>query len=189
MRPLKAKHDVRGGEGSTNHVPKDSGFTRMGPNKKYGHNYTTKHKNDRRIVGFNVRSFPKRFNTSRRNELRKFLSDLAPDSLGLMETNTYWSLLLVEERLYETTFPWFKRRTIATAYNIHSHKEKFQPGGCAQLTVNELAGRRIQSGNDSRGLGRWTRQVLRGKNLSERFGIARLVPKKNTFRKNQQHIY
>ena len=136
----------------------------MGPNKKYGHNYTTKNRNDKRIVGFNVRSFHKQFNTSRRNKLSKFLSDLAPDSLGLMETDTYWPSLPVEERLYETTFPWFKRQTIETAYNIHSHKEKFQPGGCAQLTVNELAGRKIQSGNDSRGLGRWTWQVLRGKN-------------------------
>lgn len=76
----------------------DSGTTRMGPNKRWRHNYHTKHINDRRVVGFNINSFPKQHNKDgRRTELKKFLKDLAPDIWGLIETNTYWLLLPVEE--------------------------------------------------------------------------------------------
>ena len=116
MRPFLARRGVGGGEGLTNRVPRvNPGSTRMGPNIRYGHDYSTKHINDRRVVSFNIRSFPKKYNKSRRSEFRKFLSDLAPDTLGLIETNSYWPSIPVEERLYETTFPWFKRRTIEAA--------------------------------------------------------------------------
>ena len=87
------------------------------------------------------------------------------DIIGMSETNLKWNKFSCYDRLTQRTSKWWENTHCSFAYNSHDvSSAKFQPGGTAILTKNQLS-HKVQSPRkqDPTGLGRWTSTLYQGK--------------------------
>ena len=111
----------------------------------------------------NTNSFPRK-DLHKRDKLQELLTQNELDVIGLVELNTHWPSVPVQDRLYERTSKWWSERSLISAYNIHQCKKEYQPGGTALINTHKMVGRTCEMGRDISGLGRWVWSLYRGKN-------------------------
>ena len=129
----------------------------------FGDPLNYKYSSDLRLGFINIHSFPR----SRSDKLESFKTSVDEnmiDVLGLVETNTYWPKVSSVDNIHELTYGWWKQRHVSVAYNRHTCKKKYQPGGCAIVSNDTMIGRKVSSGEDPLKLGRWAWTLYRGKN-------------------------
>ena len=113
--------------------------------------------------------------------IREFLNQFEIDIFGMTEMNCNWRLTPKHLNVTELTRGWFEHQHLTYAYNTRDRICRvYQPGGTAILSRGEMSLRTLRSGRDSRGLGRWSWTLFRGKNqLKVRF-ISVYVPNKTS---------
>jgi hypothetical protein len=86
--------------------------------------------------------------------------------LGMAELNKCWYLVPDRDKWKERTRGWWESAHHNLGYNRKDNELAtiFQPGGTAVLSIDGSSHRVIQSGQDPKGLGRWTWTLYRGKN-------------------------
>ena len=117
-----------------------------------------------RIAHQNVHGIPESKKCSKSYDMIKTFKEWEIDVWGMSETNIIWHNIGYHNQ-------WKERMTSLQphvsnfAYNRHETlgSDKFLPGGVAQITTKQLAGRIIESGKDNSGLGRWVWQKLQGR--------------------------
>ena len=85
--------------------------------------------------------------------------------MTIAETNINWSKLRRSQTLPFRCRRWFETSKVSVSYNQHQKrsKSKYQPGGTAVISTGEMALRAGKQEQDSRKLGRWSSQILHGK--------------------------
>ena len=92
-------------------------------------------------------------------------NQLEPSLLGLAETNIDWNqhTKATTPFLRAIRSLWPHNKTItACADESHHSPTAYQPGGCAQITLNNLSPRHRNKSKDHTGMGRWTTQYFHG---------------------------
>jgi hypothetical protein len=76
----------------------------------------------------------------------------------MAELNKCWYLVPGNDKLKECTRGWWESAHHNLSYNWKEKKlaTVFQPGGTAVLSVDSSSHRVLQSGQDPKGLGRWS---------------------------------
>ena len=76
--------------------------------------------------------------------------------VGLVEVNSNWSKITIEDNTQNRTDRWLNTRRIITGYNrVTIYDALFQSGGTYIMAVSELSFRVIATGQELRNLGRW----------------------------------
>ena len=118
-----------------------------------------------RLAFQNVQGFGFDKRARKFKSIYQFVKKYAVDMIGMAEANTFWPKVKTHLSLYERTKEWFEARHLKTSYNQKDiDAPRFQPGGVATMTVDKLAYKVVESGEDSKKLGRWTWIRLRGRN-------------------------
>jgi hypothetical protein len=133
-----------------------------------------------RLAYSNIDGFPPyAANNPKANSLRRVIRSLEIDFFAGVESNLNWQQMPREGRLPE----WFRSenalRTVAS-YNTHENFGRRQHGGTFELAFGELAQRVIDTGTDSRGLGRYSWMLLRGRSGHRARLITIYVPCKSS---------
>ena len=83
----------------------------------------------------------------------------------MSEINLKWDKFSTYDRLSQRTSKWWETTHCSYSYNIHDPSTaKFQPGGTALLSLNQLAHKaQAQRLNDPTGLGRWSSTLYQGR--------------------------
>ena len=110
-------------------------------------------------------------NSPKLDLLKSFILKQEVDMISLAEVNTNWRKIPTSRNLWTRTDRWFRNRQISLGNNTRFTPEsKFQIGGTVTMTVEDVAPRVIETGSDSRSLGRWSWIRTCGKgNLTTRF--------------------
>ena len=83
----------------------------------------------------------------------------------MTEMNTNWRLLPRRHNILEKGLSWFENKKIVTAYNsIDRACHFYQPGGTCTIARDEMALRLVDSGVDTKSIGRWSWTRHRGCN-------------------------
>ena len=103
--------------------------------------------------------------------LKSFILKQEIDVISLAEVNTVWRKIPTSRNLWARTDGWFRNRQISLGNNTRFPPEsEFQIGGTITMTVEDVAPWVIETGSDSRSLGRWSWIRTCGKdNLTTRF--------------------
>ena len=94
-------------------------------------------------------------------------STLEPSIIGITETNLDWNQhhKATKPFLQSVKSTWPTNNTItACADETQQSPTAYQPGGCAQLALNNIVPRHQHKGKDHTGMGRWTVQHFKGTN-------------------------
>lgn len=85
--------------------------------------------------------------------------------VGLAEMNRCWHLLKDQDKWKARTRGWWESAHHKLSYNKQDNElaTAFQPGGTAIISTNTFCHRIIKSGQDPKGLGRWTWTLYRGR--------------------------
>jgi hypothetical protein len=85
------------------------------------------------------------------------------DVACLPETNTNWKKPRLKHEYYSTLQKHFKHHRLVTATSQATAAHSYLPGGTATIVTNEWTGRLTDTGDDPRGLGRWSYIRTKGK--------------------------
>ena len=129
----------------------------------YGDCSRYKFSSDIRIGFLNVHGFPEK-DMDKYDRIKDMVCTNMLDVLGTVENNTFWPKSEVDNNIHELTYDWWRKRSVSVAYNKHTCRKLFQPGGCAVISSESMIGRHYSSGVDSDNLGRWAWSLYRGKN-------------------------
>ena len=88
------------------------------------------------------------------------------DIIGLSEINLNWNKFSSYDRLSQRTSKWWENTHCNYSFNAHDvSTSKFQPGGTALLSINQLSNKVQHSRKyDPSGLGRWVSTLYQGQN-------------------------
>ena len=118
-----------------------------------------------RLVFQNIRGFGIEQGSYKSETIREFMEDHEVDIMAMSELNVNWRIISKKNTINEITRGWFENQRVITSYNQRDRTcKKFQPGGTAIISRDEMALRVMESGQDTRKIGRWSWQLLRGKN-------------------------
>ena len=127
----------------------------------------TEEKNDStfRLGFWNCHGFPYD-DSSKLDAVANLIRNTQFDNIGLAELNRNWSKIPIYHRPSETLKKWLgPETTTQIAHNQHvKFTSKHVYGGTATITLGRETSRLLASGSDPTGLGRWSWQLLRGKN-------------------------
>ena len=130
----------------------------------WGDRMEGKENEDLRITFQNINGFGRETKNNKSEEIRQFIEEFNVDVCTLAEMNVNWKLVGKKNTISDITRGWFDNQRIKTSYNHHDkYGSKHQPGGTAVISRGETALRVIQRGEDKRFMGRWSWQLLRGK--------------------------
>jgi hypothetical protein len=135
------------------------------------------------INGFHTEGF-------QASNLRTFIVAHEFDIFGMCEVNTHWKHSNVH--IQDITRGWFQRLHCSSSYYAqYPVPSKFQSGGVMQFVTNRYTSKIATSGGDDQG--RWTWQVLRGKDQRIIRVVSAYRPVKNEINAgsawNQQQTY
>jgi hypothetical protein len=120
-------------------------------------------KNCFRVIFWNCGGFPSDRTHPKNHMIRNIINDTQADVVAIAETNLYWKLLNLHDRLNERTRGWFKSLHISLAYPFQFPATTSNlAGGTAVLTINDCAHRVSDRLTDC--MGRWASTCLRGHN-------------------------
>ena len=130
----------------------------------HGGDITSKRQNTLRIGFLNINGIPTKNDHPKNLSLYEAIKSHEMDVIGLAETNKCWHTLDTRDSWKSRTTGWWQASKATFAYNTTDcHSKKFQPGGTLQITNGRTTNRIIDSGIDTRKLGRWSWQRFRGK--------------------------
>ena len=132
----------------------------------WGDDSKIKNKQHFRIATININGLPQHRQHPKYGTLREQVTTHHIDIIGLSETNLKWNRFSCYDRMTQRTSKWWENTHCKYAYNIHDvSTAKFQPGGTALLSINQLSHKVFPSkSQDPTGLGRWTSTLYQGKN-------------------------
>jgi hypothetical protein len=135
-------------------------------------------KNILRIGYNNIYGFSNNNRNDYNNNLRSFISHYEFDLFGMSEVSINWSRSPTQVK--DCTRGWFPRLQISHGYfSLFPGNTTFQVGGVMQFSINDLTSRIQMFGNNKSGLGRWTWQMLRGKQGRQVRVVTAYCPVKN----------
>ena len=132
----------------------------------WGHDSRIKNKHHQfRITTANINGLPQNKHHPKYGLIRQQVHTHQIDILGLSEINLKWNQFSPYDRLSQRTSKWWENTNCRYAYNSHDlSTAKFQPGGTAILSINQLSHKVLPSPpHDPTGLGRWTTTLYQGK--------------------------
>ena len=94
------------------------------------------------------------------------MNDKKIDHSGIDDIGRHWPYLPEDDRIPQIFCSHFMSQKLdaTTAYNCHdSLSGTYQHGGTSSLTTGNLIGRRVESGRETSGSGRWSWQRFRGR--------------------------
>ena len=158
--------------------------------RTFGDHLTFKSKDTVRIVSQNVNCIGiSTQNNYKIEEAKNWMLQNEVDIVGWQETGIAFHTLPKYEKLPERIkdIRWKKVR-ISSSNNKHETLQKFQYGGTAVISFDEVAHRVKATGADSTGLGRWSWMLFEGKNNHFTRVISAYVPCKSA-RDRHQTVY
>ena len=97
------------------------------------------------------------------------INNLEPSAIGLAETNVDWNQHSKATKPFMQSVKalWPHKKSITSCADESQHSPTaYQPGGCAQISINNLAPRHRSKSKDHTGMGRWTVQHFKGQDTA-----------------------
>ena len=162
-------------------------------NKNCGHwgdKLNSKVKEIVRISFQNINGFGSEAESSKKEDIRRFMEDKEIDVMALAEMNVNWKKVGKRHTINKLIQDWFENKRIITSYNQwDKYCDNHQPGGTAILSIDEMALRVMKMGDDKRKIGRWSWQLFRGKdNITMRVISVYFPTAQNKFGPKKVHI-
>jgi hypothetical protein len=160
---MGTREGVQDGVGGTSVMPQPGG-----PSDVFGDHLCNK-KTKLFVSASNFSGFSAKPSDPVDDSLRQWINDKAFDIFGVSETNLYWPNVPKEFQLPERISGWWNPLTtrMSYAYNYKDRDIGFsstrQYGGVSQFSLGAAALKFQGSGQDPRGLGRWTWHLFKGK--------------------------
>ena len=130
----------------------------------WGEQLSKKSDHNIRLIFQNIRGFGTEKEDSKAEHIRQFINEHEVDIMAMSEMNVNWRLVGKKNTMEDITQSWFEHQRVTTAYNQKDRTcDKYQPGGTSLISRGEMALRVMGSGEDTRKIGRWSWQLLRGK--------------------------
>ena len=132
----------------------------------WGDEINKKNNNKIRICFQNINGFGyNKDNKFKSENIRELMETKQIDIMAMAEINVNWRKVQRKDSIWNQTRSWFEHRRMVAKHNILDKKCRlYQPGGTAIITQSEMALRHMESGGDTKRLGRWSWVKIRGKN-------------------------
>ena len=118
-----------------------------------------------RISFQNINGFGYKYKDRKAERIREYMEEIEVDIMLMAEINVNWRIIGRINTINSVTRGWFDNQKVNTSYNQRCRTcKEYQPGGTAIIKNGETALKAEKSGQDRRGKGRWSWQLLRGKN-------------------------
>jgi hypothetical protein len=117
-------------------------------------------------VGFiNINGVPSSSEDPKNKLIFNSIADSQLGIIGMAEMNRCWHLLQDKDKWRSRTRGWWESAHHNLGYNKQDKElsTAFQPGGTATISTNSFCHRIIKSGQDPKGLGRWTWTLYKGR--------------------------
>ena len=117
-----------------------------------------------RVCSVNVNSLGLTKHSPKDKEIKQFIDTYDVDIMCLTEVNVKWSLLEVEDTIWDRTSHWFENIKLGDGFNTNDPNAlKHQPGGTVIIARDKIALTCV-SGSDESKLGRWSWVIIKGAN-------------------------
>jgi exonuclease III len=130
-----------------------------------------------RITFQNIRGFGTTKDSVQSESIREFIEEYNIDIYMMAEVNVNWRIVGKRNSIWDISRRWFERQKVSAAYNQRDRScNKYQPGGTAIISRDEVSLRAINIGQDLKRLGRWTWTLFKGKDEKRTRVVSVYVP-------------
>ncbi len=171
------------------HVVNHEENTDMENSVNWGDNISSnKDNNIIRIMFQNIGGLGYNHENSKAESLKNFMNQYEVDIMTMAEVNVNWRRVTRQYSIYDLANQWFESKTISFAYNQRARcKTGHLPGGVGIISRGEAALRNKEAKQDKSRLGRWSWNLLQGKDNNKVRIVSVYVPKKGEY--GEKKIY